>query len=95
MALGIVFGYIFVWSGNLWIPIILHFFFNGITVVAFFLNNIGAININPDTLGRSNNFLVILFSLTISIIIMLYMYRKKDKNNFVGLLPKKKEETQN
>jgi len=37
MFMGILFGYIFVWTSNIWIPIILHFVFNSVTVVAAYL----------------------------------------------------------
>jgi len=36
-ALGILFGYIFYWSGNIWIPIIAHALFNGSQVLVYYL----------------------------------------------------------
>lgn len=38
MLLGVVFGYLYVWSGNLWYAIWAHFINNGIQVLAFYLN---------------------------------------------------------
>lgn len=35
-ALGILFGYIFYWSGNIWIPIIAHALFNGSQVLVYY-----------------------------------------------------------
>jgi len=35
-ALGILFGYIFYWSGNIWIPIIAHALFNGLQVLVYY-----------------------------------------------------------
>jgi membrane protease YdiL (CAAX protease family) len=37
MMLGLVFGYLYLWSGNLWIPIIGHFINNGLTLVILYL----------------------------------------------------------
>ncbi|MBL7851149.1 MAG: CPBP family intramembrane metalloprotease [Cyclobacteriaceae bacterium] len=37
LILGAVMGYVYYWSGNLWIPILLHFLNNGIQVVAIYL----------------------------------------------------------
>jgi len=36
-ALGILFGYIFLWTGNIWIPIIAHALFNGMQVLAYYV----------------------------------------------------------
>lgn len=37
--LGILFGYMFYWSRNLWIPIVVHAFFNGFQVVLYYLTS--------------------------------------------------------
>ena len=37
--LGALLGYLFLWTKNLWIPIIAHFFFNGIQVLAKYLGS--------------------------------------------------------
>ena len=37
MLMGAMFGYLFVWTGNLWVPIIMHFVNNGIAVIAFYI----------------------------------------------------------
>jgi membrane protease YdiL (CAAX protease family) len=37
MILGALFGYLFVWSGNIWIPILAHFLNNGMAVLAAFI----------------------------------------------------------
>ncbi|MBO0933462.1 CPBP family intramembrane glutamic endopeptidase [Fibrella aquatilis] len=38
MLLGGLFGYLYVWTGNLWIPILAHFVNNGLAVVVMALN---------------------------------------------------------
>ena len=38
MLLGALFGYLYVWSGNLWAPILAHFINNGFTVIMIFLH---------------------------------------------------------
>ncbi len=37
MLLGALFGYLYVWSGNLWVPVLAHFINNGFTVLMIFL----------------------------------------------------------
>ena len=38
MLLGALFGYLYVWSGNLWVPILAHFVNNGFTVLMVYLH---------------------------------------------------------
>jgi uncharacterized protein len=52
MLLGAMFGYLYVWSSSLWIPILAHFVNNAVTVVMFFLRNKQQITLDttqPDT----------------------------------------------
>uniref|UniRef100_UPI00404882BB lysostaphin resistance A-like protein n=2 Tax=Roseivirga sp. TaxID=1964215 RepID=UPI00404882BB len=48
MALGALFGYLYVWSGNLWYPIIAHIANNGISLIVAYLFQLGMIEVNPD-----------------------------------------------
>jgi uncharacterized protein len=41
MLLGAMFGYLYVWTGNLWVPIIAHITNNGFIVIMMYLNKIG------------------------------------------------------
>ena len=76
-VLGILFGYVFVWSGNLWIPILLHFIFNGISVVAAYLYNLGMIDTDVDSLGETPNDLIVAGSLLLSVLLLFVMYRMR------------------
>lgn len=73
-VLGILFGYVFIWTGSLWIPIILHFLFNGVTVVAAYLYNTGRISIDVETFGTTNNNLIIIGSFVLSIVILFSIH---------------------
>lgn len=42
--LGLVFGYLFYWSGTLWLPVISHFVNNAYPVILIFAQNIGKFN---------------------------------------------------
>lgn len=50
MLLGAVFGYIYVWTGNLWVPIIAHIANNGFIVIMMYLSKIGAIKVDIEKL---------------------------------------------
>jgi len=73
LFLGIMFGYIFLWSGTIWITVILHFLFNGLTVVAYYLSNTGVIETDVDTIGASTNTIVLIGSLISTIILLSYL----------------------
>jgi len=73
--LGILFGYVFIWSGSLWLPMVLHFIFNGISVVAAYLYNIGSITTDLDSLGNTPNNYVVLISVVVSLLILFYLQR--------------------
>ena len=46
MLLGAIFGYLYVWSGNLWYPIIGHFIQNGLQVILIYLAQLHIIDVN-------------------------------------------------
>jgi membrane protease YdiL (CAAX protease family) len=46
MVLGAIFGYLYVWSGNIWYPIVAHMTNNGISVLLVYLVNIGIIEMD-------------------------------------------------
>lgn len=75
MVLGILFGYIFIWSGSLWLPILLHFIFNGITVVAAYLYNIGYIQTDVESFGVSDSALVVISSFVLIVLLLFVMFR--------------------
>ncbi len=43
LLLGALFGYLYYWSGNLWIPTFAHFINNGFTLVMIYLHNKGTV----------------------------------------------------
>jgi membrane protease YdiL (CAAX protease family) len=50
MMLGALFGYLYLWTGNLWVPIAAHVFNNGFAVVMFYLSHIGVIGVDIEEL---------------------------------------------
>ena len=47
--LGLVFGYLFFWSGTLWLPVISHFINNAFPVILTYTNSMEKLNTSPDT----------------------------------------------
>lgn len=50
-ALGVMLGFLYVWSGSLWVPITAHFINNAMAVILTWCMKRGIINFNPDTIG--------------------------------------------
>jgi membrane protease YdiL (CAAX protease family) len=48
MLLGAVLGYLYVWSGSIWVPVIVHFINNGAAVLMTFITGVP----DPDKLGK-------------------------------------------
>lgn len=53
MLLGALFGYLYVWTGSLWVPIMGHFINNAAAVIVTYFYQNGMILINPDELGTT------------------------------------------
>ena len=49
MVLGVLFGYLYFWSGNLLIPILAHFVNNGFTLLMVYLHQLGIIEFDLET----------------------------------------------
>ncbi|MEZ5042551.1 MAG: type II CAAX endopeptidase family protein [Saprospiraceae bacterium] len=49
LILGAVLGYLYYWSRNLWIPILIHLFYNGMQIVAYYLYKAEMENLSGQT----------------------------------------------
>jgi len=58
-ALGLMLGYLFVWSGTLWLPVLVHFLNNSIPVVVYYLVAKGTLSVNPDDFGNTSSLWII------------------------------------
>lgn len=53
MLLGALFGYLYVWSGNLSVAVLAHFFHNGLALVGAYVASSSSIPVEPDQLEKS------------------------------------------
>lgn len=75
MLLGALFGYLYYWSGNLWIPIIGHLFNNAFLLTMVYLNNEGVTQVNMD-----DNTSIPIYLTVVCVVItfaLLYFFRKQ------------------
>jgi uncharacterized protein len=73
--LGTALGYLFFWSGSLWLPIAAHFTNNFLSVMVEFLFRKGVIHTNSDNFGMDNAAWLIAVSIVGVIGIMYYIYK--------------------
>jgi hypothetical protein len=79
MILGAVLGYLYVWSGSLWVPIFGHFVNNAFAVIVAYFVNIETISPETETIGSESGEWMYVMASAIVLISMLYaVYRNKD-----------------
>ena len=81
MLMGALFGYMFVWTGTLWIPILMHFTNNAFAISAYYLmaNRQEQIADNTniaDTLGTGDTLWMGILSLILTSLGLLIFYRR-------------------
>ena len=77
MLMGAMFGYVFVWTGCLWIPVVMHFTNNGLAVLAYYI--FGTENSYADTIGAGATWWLGVISLMITSLGLLIFYRRTRK----------------
>lgn len=75
MLLGIIFGYLFYWTGSIWVPAFAHFLNNGVLVVIAYLTSRNIIGSEVENFGVTENFLLIAGSLLFSALILFFVYK--------------------
>lgn len=83
MMLGALFGYLYYWTGNLWVAVLAHFVNNGFVLVMMYLHNVGLVKINIEE-AKSMPILLIFASLVASVAI-LSTIRKNGRNAGTGV----------
>ena len=81
MLMGALFGYVFLWSGSLWVPIVMHFTNNGLAVLFYYLfetNDAG--KSYADTIGAGTTWWLGVISLLVVIALVITF---PDRREFV------------
>ena len=78
LILGMLLGYMFYFSGSIWISMLMHFLNNGTVVFIYFLNNKGITNIDVDTFGQTS-IPVLIVSIVVMIVLFLLSIKYSDK----------------
>ena len=82
MLLGVLFGYLLVWSGSMWLPIIAHFINNGVAVVVMFLIDKDLLNPELEEIGSTtDSYYLAAISLVLVLVFMLMIKRQNNNVN--------------
>jgi len=85
LLLGAMFGYLLVWSGSMWLPILAHFLNNGIAVLALFMVKNEMLDPKVEEMGStSDSYYMAAVSLGL-IIVFMAMFKRQNKNNQLQL----------
>lgn len=79
MLLGVLLGYLFMWSGSIWLPIAAHFANNGLAVIFAFLKNKQLIQFDTDHIGTGEGEVWWTLSSAVLIGIIVYYFYKTRK----------------
>ncbi|MBU1014755.1 MAG: CPBP family intramembrane metalloprotease [Bacteroidetes bacterium] len=76
LLLGVILGYLFVWSGSLWIPMLIHFINNAFAIIYIYATgSMDLLNSDIDSIGASDNSFIIATSAVFMIFMMLILYK--------------------
>ena len=75
--LGALFGYLFVWSGSIWVPILVHFINNTAIVIVGFLYARGSISTDINSFGSTTNPLVLICSFVFVSALMFFVFKNR------------------
>ena len=77
--LGLFLGYLFYWSGNLWVSMLIHFINNGLVVVVAYISALGYADINFETFGSTQNGLILLMTALMVSALIFLLFRLRPK----------------
>ncbi|WP_461129602.1 lysostaphin resistance A-like protein [Spirosoma aerophilum] len=78
MLLGALFGYLYLWSGNLWVPILAHFVNNGFTVFMVYLHQQKMVSVDIES-TEAIPITGAVLSGVLTVGLLLYFKRSNDK----------------
>lgn len=85
MLLGVLFGYLLVWSGTMWLPMIAHFVNNGVAVILWYFIHKNMISPEMENIGTtSDSYYWVILSL-ILIAVLMWIIKRENKENRLTL----------
>jgi len=82
MFLGLILGYLFYWTKNLWIPILAHFAHNALSIISVFLYKNEMIENNIEDAETGVGWVAILISFAI-MMFLIFQIKKQNANKIL------------
>ena len=79
VALGMLLGYFYLWSGSILVPMLMHLVNNGSAVILFYVANNGYADINAEEFGSTSNSIILIISIFISVGLCYFAHRANEK----------------
>ncbi len=78
IGLGVLMGYLYVWTRSIWVPILVHFVNNASAVVVFYLVNIGYLKLDVESFGTTDNvYFLIISTIAVTFLVASIYFREK------------------
>ena len=87
MMLGVLLGYLLVWSGSLWLPILAHFVNNASAVILSYLFNEQVVAVDADKLGTEGEAYSVIISALVVFPLLWLVYKKEKASKEKIALP--------
>lgn len=78
MMLGVLFGYLLIWSGNMWVPVTAHFINNAAAVIVYYFIQKNQISDTVETIGaEAKDWIYVLLSLLFFVFLILLFFKRE------------------
>ena len=84
LFLGALLGYLYVWSGSIWLPVIVHTLNNSVLATVLFLHHNGYIALSPENLEHAPHWSIVLIGLVLCTGVCLQV-AKGNKSKFYSI----------
>jgi membrane protease YdiL (CAAX protease family) len=79
VMLGALFGYLFVWTGSIWMAVLAHFINNAVAVIYYYIFYKGTLEVEPDHIGLEENALLMIITSVMLTFLLLAVIQKQRK----------------
>ena len=81
VMLGALFGYLFIWTGSIWMAVLAHFINNAVAVIYYYIFYQGTLETEPDHIGMEENaVLMILASVMLTILLLAVIHQQRKES---------------
>jgi uncharacterized protein len=87
MLLGVMFGYLLVWTGTLWMPVIAHFVNNGFAVITLWLIDKGILTPDVENIGSTSGSYYTAVVSAVIVCLILWWLQKENKRESLIIKP--------